>query len=54
MYCTLPPSLRFSPGTSKPEREGLDLPKKVRIFAGEAVEGFSETEAVRLRAEAAG
>ena len=36
----------------KPEREGLDLPKKVRIFAGEAVEGFSETEAVRLRAEA--
>jgi serine protein kinase len=37
---------------TKPEREGLDLPKKVRIFAGEAVEGFSETEAVRLRAEA--
>ena len=28
---------------TKPEREGLDLPKKVRIFAGEAVEGFSET-----------
>jgi serine protein kinase len=37
---------------SKPEREGLDLPKKVRIFAGEAVEGFSETEAARLRTEA--
>jgi len=37
---------------TKPEREGLDLPKKVRIFAGEAVEGFSETEASRLRAEA--
>jgi serine protein kinase len=37
---------------TKPEREGLDLPKKVRIFAGEAVEGFSETEAARLRAEA--
>jgi serine protein kinase len=37
---------------SKPEREGLDLPKKVRIFAGEAVEGFSESEAARLRAEA--
>jgi len=37
---------------SKPEREGLDLPKKVRIFAGEAVEGFSETEVVRLKAEA--
>ena len=36
---------------TKPEREGLDLAKKVRIFAGEAVEGFSETEAVRLRAE---
>ncbi len=37
---------------SKPEREGLDLPKKVRMFAGEAVEGFSETEVARLRAEA--
>src|ERR1700730_5478391 len=37
---------------SKPEREGLDLPKKVRIFAGEAVEGFSETEIVRLKNEA--
>jgi serine protein kinase len=36
---------------SKPEREGLDLPKKVRIFAGEAVEGFSDTEAARLRSE---
>src|ERR1700716_1710219 len=36
---------------TKPEREGLDLPKKVRIFAGEAVEGFSETEVVRLKAE---
>src|ERR1700683_2732866 len=36
---------------SKPEREGMDLPKKVRIFAGEAVEGFSETEAARLRTE---
>jgi serine protein kinase len=36
---------------SKPEREGLDLPKKVRIFAGEAVEGFSDTEIVRLKAE---
>src|ERR1700739_3701893 len=37
----------------KPEREGLDLPKKVRIFAGEAVEGVPETEAMRLHAEAA-
>jgi serine protein kinase len=36
---------------SKPEREGLDLAKKVRLFAGEAVEGFSEGEATRLRAE---
>jgi serine protein kinase len=37
---------------SKPEREGMDLPKKVRIFAGEAVEGFSETEVQRLKSEA--
>jgi serine protein kinase len=36
---------------TKTEREGLDLPKKIRIFAGEAVEGFSDTEAVRLRSE---
>jgi serine protein kinase len=36
---------------SKPEREGMDLPKKVRIFAGEAVEGFSETEIQRLKSE---
>jgi serine protein kinase len=36
---------------SKPEREGLDIPKKLRIYAGEAVEGVSETEALRLRAE---
>jgi serine protein kinase len=36
---------------TKPEREGLDLPKKVRLFAGEAVEGFSDTEAARLRNE---
>jgi len=37
---------------AKPEREGLDLPKKVRLYAGEAVEGVPETEAQRLRAEA--
>ncbi len=37
---------------SKPEREGLDVPKKLRIYAGEAVEGVSENEATRLRAEA--
>jgi serine protein kinase len=36
---------------TKPEREGLDLTKKLRIYAGEAVEGVSETEAVRLRSE---
>ncbi|HTT05110.1 MAG TPA: hypothetical protein VMF64_07450 [Steroidobacteraceae bacterium] len=36
----------------KPEREGLDIAKKLRIYAGEAVEGVSETEATRLRAEA--
>jgi serine protein kinase len=37
---------------SKSDREGLDIPKKLRIYAGEAVEGMSETEATRLRAEA--
>jgi serine protein kinase len=36
----------------KPDREGLDLPKKLRLYAGEAVEGVSETETARLRAEA--
>jgi serine protein kinase len=36
---------------SKAEREGLDASKKVRIFAGESVEGFSENEAQRLRSE---
>jgi serine protein kinase len=36
----------------KPEREGLDLGKKVRIYAGESVEGFPENEAQRLRTEA--
>ncbi|HEX6995131.1 MAG TPA: serine protein kinase [Gammaproteobacteria bacterium] len=34
------------------EREGLDLTKKLRIYAGEAVEGVSETEATKLRHEA--
>jgi serine protein kinase len=37
---------------AKPEREGLDVAKKLRLYAGEAVEGVPETEAVRLRAEA--
>ncbi len=37
---------------AKPDREGLDLTKKLRLYAGEAVEGISETETARLRAEA--
>jgi len=36
----------------KPEREGLDLGKKARIYAGESVEGFTEAEIERLRLEA--
>src|SRR5262249_11433000 len=36
---------------TKPEREGLDLPKKLRLYAGEAVEGVPETEGTRLHAE---
>jgi serine protein kinase len=36
----------------KPEREGLDLGKKARIFAGESVEGFADAEVDRLRLEA--
>lgn len=36
----------------KPEKEGLDLSKKLRMYAGESVEGFPENEASRLRAEA--
>ena len=36
----------------KPEREGLDLSKKLRLYAGESVEGFPENEVTRLRAEA--
>jgi serine protein kinase len=36
----------------KPEREGLDLGKKARIFAGESVEGFTVAEVERLRLEA--
>jgi len=35
----------------KPEREGLDLQKKLRLYAGEAVEGVPESEATRLKAE---
>jgi serine protein kinase len=36
----------------KPEREDLDLSKKLRLYVGEDVEGFSETEVERIRAEA--
>src|SRR5688572_29514120 len=36
----------------KPEREGLDLSKKLRLYAGESVEGFPENEVQRLRHEA--
>ncbi len=37
---------------AKPEREGLDIAKKLRLYAGEAVEGVAESEAHRLRNEA--
>ena len=37
----------------KPQREGLDLTKKLRLYASEDVEGFSETDTVRIKAEAA-
>ena len=33
------------------EREGLDLSKKARLYAGENVEGYSEAEVDRIRAE---
>lgn len=35
----------------KPEREKLDLSKKLRLYAGEDVEGFSATEVEKIRAE---
>jgi serine protein kinase len=37
---------------AKPERQGLDLAKKLRIYAGESIEGFAETELTYLKAEA--
>jgi len=37
---------------SESEREDLDLSKKARMFAGEDVEGYSESEIDRIRAEA--
>ncbi len=36
---------------AKPEREGLDVAKKLRIYAGESIEGFAETEVTHLKAE---
>src|SRR4029079_9898682 len=36
---------------TKTEREGLDMTKKLRLYAGEAVEGVPESEAQRLHAE---
>ncbi len=35
----------------KPEREDLDLAKKLRLYAGEEVEGFSKAEVERLKTE---
>lgn len=35
----------------RPEHEGLDLSKKLRLYAGEAVEGFSEKDAAKLHTE---
>ncbi|CAG0939693.1 hypothetical protein GPROT2_00692 [Gammaproteobacteria bacterium] len=36
---------------TKPEKEGLDLSRKLRVYAGEDVEGVSASEVERLRAE---
>ena len=36
---------------TKPEREGLDLAKKLRLYSGESVDGVPESEAARLKAE---
>ena len=36
----------------KPQREGLDLTKKLNLYAGEDVEGFNETDLRRIKAEA--
>lgn len=35
----------------KPEKEGLDVQKKLRLYSGEDVEGFSQSEVERLKAE---
>src|SRR5690606_29404543 len=36
----------------KPQREGLDLSKKLKLYANEDVEGFSEADIPRIKAEA--
>jgi serine protein kinase len=36
----------------KPQREGLDVSKKLRLYAQEDVEGFSQTDVARIKAEA--
>jgi serine protein kinase len=36
----------------KPQREGLDLTKKVKLYSDEDVEGFSESDLPRIKAEA--
>jgi serine protein kinase len=36
---------------AKPQREGLDLTKKLKLYAGEDVEGFSDPDVPRIRAE---
>ena len=35
----------------RPEREELDIQKKLRLYAGEDVEGYSDSEVERIRAE---
>ena len=35
----------------KPQREGLDLSKKLKLYSHEDVEGFSETDVARMKAE---
>jgi serine protein kinase len=35
----------------KPEREGLDLVKKLKLYASEDVDGFSESDLSRIKAE---
>jgi serine protein kinase len=36
---------------TKPQREGLDLSKKLKLYSGEDVEGFSEADLPRIKAE---